>query len=97
MEFPPDSAMAHPDFDFGQAIGEQMQNVPGFVETFDPANPGMHETQTIDYAIVVKGESGWRSTTAPRRCSKPETQSSSSTPATPGDISATNRLASPLS
>jgi quercetin dioxygenase-like cupin family protein len=30
--------------------------VPGLAERFDPDDPGMHSTPTVDYAVVLEGE-----------------------------------------
>ncbi|MCQ9146157.1 cupin domain-containing protein [Ochrobactrum sp. BTU2] len=54
--FPPDSVMASPDFDPGKAGAEYAQRLPGFIEHFEPDNPGMHTTPTVDYDIVLEGE-----------------------------------------
>ncbi|MEU3617923.1 cupin domain-containing protein [Streptomyces sp. NPDC006872] len=56
LTFPPDSAMASPDFDpvaFGR---EQLEKAPGIAEHMEPDSPGMHRTPTLDYAIVLDGE-----------------------------------------
>jgi hypothetical protein len=56
VTFPPDKVMASPTFD-GQLAGEEYLNrLPGLAEAFEPDNPGMHRTPTIDYAIVFDGE-----------------------------------------
>lgn len=56
VTFPPDSAMAHPDFDPAAADTEQRGFIPGLAELFEPDAPGMHRTQTVDYDIVLDGE-----------------------------------------
>ncbi len=30
--------------------------VPGLAELFEPDNPGMHTTPTVDYGVVLEGE-----------------------------------------
>ncbi len=56
VTFPPDAVMMADDFD-GQAAGaEYMAKLPGLAETFEPENPGMHRSDTIDYDIVLEGE-----------------------------------------
>ena len=55
VDFAPDSVMAQPDFDFASAGAEQMQHLPGLAERFEQDNPGMHTTETVDYAIVQQG------------------------------------------
>lgn len=54
--FPPDAVMAAPGFDIGAAVGEQISAMPGLAERFEPDNPGMHVTPSVDYAIVVRGQ-----------------------------------------
>jgi hypothetical protein len=54
--FPPDRVMMAPSFDVAAAVQEHLRHAPGLAEKFEPDNPGMHTTDTIDYAIVVRGE-----------------------------------------
>jgi hypothetical protein len=56
VTFPPDNVMASPDFDPAAAAAECAKNLPGLAETFEVNEPGMHTTDTIDYAIVLSGE-----------------------------------------
>jgi quercetin dioxygenase-like cupin family protein len=56
VTFPPDSVMASADFDPVAAIREQSEESPGLVQCFEPDNPGMHTTPTVDYGIVLDGE-----------------------------------------
>ncbi len=35
---------------------EFFQKAPGFGETFDLSRPGMHQTHTIDYGIIISGQ-----------------------------------------
>lgn len=56
VTFPPDSIMAEPSFDPVAAGAEYMQRLPGLAELFEPENPGMHTSDTIDYDIVLDGE-----------------------------------------
>jgi hypothetical protein len=56
LTFPPDSVMARSDFDGSAAGGEYMQHVPDIWSKFEPDNPGMHRTDTVDYGIVLEGE-----------------------------------------
>ena len=56
VTFPPDSVMMREDFD-GAAFGAEIgQLLPGLAETFEPAAPGMHTTDSIDYDVVLDGE-----------------------------------------
>jgi hypothetical protein len=54
--FPPDSIMEDPDFDAAGAFAEQAALLPEFLSKFDPDQPGMHTTDTIDYVVVLEGE-----------------------------------------
>ena len=56
VTFPPDSVMMSPDFDPMAAGGEYVANLPGLAERFEQENPGMHQTDTVDYGIVLEGE-----------------------------------------
>jgi mannose-6-phosphate isomerase-like protein (cupin superfamily) len=56
VTFPPDAVMGAPGFDPMAAGGEYMQNLPGLAEKFEMDAPGMHTTDTIDYAVVLEGE-----------------------------------------
>lgn len=56
LQFPPDTVFADPAFDAAAARAEQLAVSPGLAERFDPGNPGMHATPTVDYAVVVEGE-----------------------------------------
>lgn len=56
VTFPPDVVMRSPEFDGRAAHEENLRHVPGLAERFEPDNPGMHTTDTIDYVIVLDGE-----------------------------------------
>jgi hypothetical protein len=56
ITLPPDSVFERPDFDPQAARKEHLEVEPGLAETFEPDNPGMHKTPTIDYGIVLDGE-----------------------------------------
>ena len=56
VTFPPDSVFASPGFDPRAAGEETAAKLPGLAELFEPEHPGMHRTQTLDYAIVLDGE-----------------------------------------
>ncbi|HBO3146291.1 TPA: cupin domain-containing protein [Pseudomonas aeruginosa] len=55
VSFPPDAVMAAP-LDPQRAVGEMAEALPGLFECFEPDNPGMHRTPTIDYGILLEGE-----------------------------------------
>ena len=48
--------MGSPGFDPAAAGAEQYDYAPDFADTFDPANPGVHRTDSIDYDVVLDGE-----------------------------------------
>jgi hypothetical protein len=56
VRFPPDAVFADPGFDPEAAATEQARAQPGLAELFEPDEPGMHTTDTIDYALVLDGE-----------------------------------------
>lgn len=56
VAFPPDSVMQGPRFNVLAAVEENLKCVPGLAECFEPDNPGMHTTDTVDYGIVLEGE-----------------------------------------
>lgn len=55
VTFPPDSVFNDPAFDPGAAAAENLVNLPGLAERFEPDAPGMHATPTVDYAVVIDG------------------------------------------
>lgn len=56
VTFPPDSVMASEAFDPLAAVDEQFAFYPEFAATFDPEEPGKHQTASVDYDIVLDGE-----------------------------------------
>ncbi|GAA3801554.1 cupin domain-containing protein [Streptomyces phyllanthi] len=56
LTFPPDAVYAAPDFDPAAAAAEAARNSPGIAELFEPDDPGMHTTPTVDYDVVLDGE-----------------------------------------
>jgi mannose-6-phosphate isomerase-like protein (cupin superfamily) len=55
VDFPPDAVMGGAA-DPAAAFADLAAALPGLMETFEPAAPGMHTTDTVDYAIVLDGE-----------------------------------------
>ena len=53
---PANSEQPHAPLDIFAALSEMQQKLPGMVEVLEPANPGMHTTDTIDFDVVVSGE-----------------------------------------
>ncbi|WP_244306376.1 cupin domain-containing protein [Paraburkholderia lacunae] len=56
VTFPPDHVMMSPQFDPAAAGAECMARMPDLAQTFELQSPGMHTTDTVDYAIVLAGE-----------------------------------------
>jgi hypothetical protein len=56
VSFPPDAVMADPTRDPAVVGAELGPALPGLIERFEPDNPGMHTTDTVDYGIVLDGE-----------------------------------------
>src|SRR5207248_3777813 len=59
VQFPPDVLLAESLLIPGGAEAfaeEEQEKLPGFVEAMEPGDPGMHTTDTIDYAVVLSGE-----------------------------------------
>jgi quercetin dioxygenase-like cupin family protein len=61
LTFPPDVApdpdLAPPDETTMNAlVAEAEEKLPGLIGAFEPDAPGMHQTVTVDYAVVVAGE-----------------------------------------
>src|SRR5947209_1037050 len=54
--FPPSSVFAHPSFDGEAARREALIRLRGLADQFEKEDPGMHNTNTVDYAIVFDGE-----------------------------------------
>lgn len=55
VSFPPDSVFADPGFDGAAAEAEQGARLGDLAAAFEPDAPGMHRTDTVDYAIVLSG------------------------------------------
>lgn len=56
VTFPPDSVYAGEDFHPEEAVAERLATSPGLAEKFEPDNPGMHTTDTVDYGVLLSGE-----------------------------------------
>lgn len=56
VSFPPDSTFFAGGFDPAAAGAEQMEHIPELVARMDPNAPGMHSTDTVDFAVVLEGE-----------------------------------------
>jgi mannose-6-phosphate isomerase-like protein (cupin superfamily) len=56
VTFPPGSVFADPSFDGEAAQEEALVRLRGLAEHFEKEDPGMHKTNTVDYAVVYDGE-----------------------------------------
>ena len=56
VRFPPDSVFRDPAFDPVAAAAEQRVTSPGIADLFEPDNPGMHTTDTVDLDLVLSGD-----------------------------------------
>ncbi len=56
VTFPPDSVFADPSFDAHAAQKEALVRLRGLADHFEKEDPGMHKTNTVDYAIAYDGE-----------------------------------------
>ncbi len=56
LQVAPDSAMSDPRFDPAKAGEEIGESLPDIAAAMEPDNPGMHQTRTLDYGIVLDGE-----------------------------------------
>ena len=56
VTFPPDQQAASADGDPQQAGLEFCERLPGLAQRFEADGSGFHQTDTIDYGVVVEGE-----------------------------------------
>jgi mannose-6-phosphate isomerase-like protein (cupin superfamily) len=52
---PPNAAAAPTDLDVEEAMADAEAKLPGLLRYLDPADPGMHTTDTIDFEVVLEG------------------------------------------
>ncbi len=52
----PESVVMPDDIDVMAALTEMDEALPGMAAHMEPAEPGMHTTDTVDYGVVVSGE-----------------------------------------
>jgi mannose-6-phosphate isomerase-like protein (cupin superfamily) len=53
---PPETQEGAQYTDLGAALAEMQQKLPGMFEVLEPANPGMHTTDTVDFDVILSGE-----------------------------------------
>jgi hypothetical protein len=56
VTFPPGSVFADPSFNARAAQEEALVRLRGLADHFEKEDPGMHRTNTVDYALVYDGE-----------------------------------------
>jgi mannose-6-phosphate isomerase-like protein (cupin superfamily) len=56
VTFPPGSVFADLSFDAQAAQEEALVRLRGLADHFEKEDPGMHKTNTVDYAVVYDGE-----------------------------------------
>jgi quercetin dioxygenase-like cupin family protein len=56
VTFPPGAVFADPSFDGQAAQKEALVRLRGLADHFEKGDPGMHKTNTVDYAVVCEGE-----------------------------------------
>jgi len=56
VTFPPGSVFTDPSFNGEAAQKESLVRLPGLADHFEKEDPGMHKTNTVDYAVVCEGE-----------------------------------------
>jgi hypothetical protein len=56
VTFPPGSVFADPSFDAKASQEEALIRLRGLADHFEKEDPGMHKTNTVDYAVVYDGE-----------------------------------------
>jgi hypothetical protein len=56
LQIAPASSFTDPRFDPGKFAEEFATHAPDLAVLFEPDNPGVHRTPTVDYVIVLDGE-----------------------------------------
>lgn len=56
LRWAPASSVPEELGDPGELAAEAEEKLPGLMEKFEPDNPGMHTTDTVDYGICLEGE-----------------------------------------
>jgi len=56
VQYAPDSVVTDPRFD-PDLLGDELATyAPDLAEAFEPEEPGMHRTRSVDYGVVIEGE-----------------------------------------
>ncbi len=56
LQVAPDSVVTDPRFDGAKAGQELATYLPEIAAAMEPDNPGVHQTATVDYGVVLDGE-----------------------------------------
>lgn len=56
LTVPPETAMSGENFDPQAFIAEGLEHCGGIFDRMEPNHPGMHQTDSVDYVMVVDGE-----------------------------------------
>ncbi|MDB5697301.1 MAG: cupin [Alphaproteobacteria bacterium] len=56
LTLPPDSSMGSEDFDPQSFFQEGLEHCYGIFNRMEPDQPGMHQTDSVDYVMLVDGE-----------------------------------------
>jgi hypothetical protein len=56
VKYPPAGVLEDQTLDFAAAVKEYAERLPGLSDSFEREDPGMHRTNTVDYAVVLEGE-----------------------------------------
>ena len=85
----PDNVTTPPDLDIPSALRELAEKLPGLGEAMEPANPGMHTTDTVSTSTWSSpARCGWSSTTGSSPACARATPSCRTAPATAGSTAA---------
>ena len=53
---PPSGTQPADDMDIGAELTSLNERLPGLLDHMEPADPGMHTTDTVDFEVVLSGE-----------------------------------------
>jgi mannose-6-phosphate isomerase-like protein (cupin superfamily) len=53
---PPSGTQPRGDIDIGAELTSLNERMPGLLDHMEPADPGMHTTDTVDFEVVLSGE-----------------------------------------
>ena len=91
VTFPSGAVFSSPSFDGEAARRESLARLRGLANHFERDDPGMHKTNTVDYAVVFEGKYGLSWMTEKPFISKRAMSSSRMGPGTRGGIKARSR------